>query len=177
MTDFPEKCLVDTNVPKTANLAIAIGQVSDDLLTCVWACVMAVEHIVKNGGLVMDSGDEIYGEYMRNLAMAGQPGVGDQFMKWVHDNRWRFPNEDRVKITRNGESYDEFPEHDELADFDNLDRKFIAVANAHPNKPPILQATDSKWWGWQGALAESGITVQFLCPDYVQAKFEEKMGS
>lgn len=177
MTDFPERCLVDTNVPKTANLAIDPTQISDDLLTCVLVCVEAVEHIVKNGGLVIDAGDEIYGEYYRNLSMKGQPGVGDRFMKWVHDKRWSFPNEDRVMITENGESYVEFPEHDGLKEFDNADRKFIAVANAHPHKPPILQATDSKWWGWKDALDESGITVQFLCPDYVKAKFEEKMGT
>ena len=53
----------------------------------------------------------------------------------------------------------------------------LLSANAHPDKPPILQATDSKWWGWKDALAEVGITVHFLCPDYVKAKYAEKMGA
>ena len=97
-------------------------------------------------------------------------------MKWVHDNRWTFPDADRVPITRNGESYDEFPDHAGLAHFDYSDRKFIAVSNAHPEKPPVLQATDSKWWGWKDALAEVGITVHFLCPEYAKAKYTEKMG-
>lgn len=82
-----------------------------------------------------------------------------------------------MTITRNGESYDEFPDHDDLNDFDNSDRKFIAVANAHPAKPPVLQATDSKWWGWKDALNEVGITVQFLCPDYVASKYQEGFGT
>jgi len=98
-------------------------------------------------------------------------------MKWVHDNRWKFPQEDRVTITRNGDSYNEFPNHKGLLKFDISDRKFVAVANAHFAKPPILQATDSKWWGWKDSLREVGITVQFLCPDYVKAKYQEKIGT
>lgn len=97
--------------------------------------------------------------------MSGQPGVGDRFLKWVHDNRWGFPDSDRVRITSNGTSYMEFPNHEGLAAFDNSDRKFVATSNAHPRKPPILQATDSKWWGWKDALNRVGISVGFLCPE------------
>lgn len=177
MSGLPKKCLVDTNVSKTANLALAPATIPQELTGCVLACVEAVEHIVKKGSLVIDAGDEIFDEYRQQLSMRGQPGVGDRFMKWVHDNRWKFPDADRVTITKNGESYDEFPDHDGLAQFDNSDRKFIAVSNAHPEKPPVLQATDSKWWGWKDALAEVGITVHFLCPDYAKAKYMEKMGA
>ena len=172
---LPNKCLVDTNVPKTANLALAPDKVPCELTGCVLACVEAVEHVIKKRGLVIDAGDEIFDEYRQQLSMKGQPGVGDHFMKWVHDNRWSLPDSDRVTIKKNGESYDQFPDHDGLAQFDSSDRKFIAVANAHPDKPPILQATDSKWWGWKDVLAEVGITVHFLCPDYAKAKYEEKM--
>lgn len=49
--------------------------------------------------------------------------------------------------------------------------------NVHVEKPQILQATDSKWWGWKDDLAEVGIAVQFLCPEYVEAKYAEKMGT
>ncbi len=174
---LPKKCLVDTNVPKTANLALAPDKVPDELTGCVLACVEAVEHVIKKRGLVIDAGDEIFDEYRQQLSMKGQPGVGDHFMKWVHDNRWGLPDSDRVTITKNGESYHQFPDHEGLALFDSSDRKFIAVANAHPDKPPILQATDRKWWGWKDLLAEVGITVHFLCPDYARAKYEEKMGA
>ena len=174
---LPRKCLIDTNVPKTANLALAPDKIPQELIGCVIACVEAVEHVVKKGGLVLDAGDEIFDEYRHQLSMEGQPGMGDRFMKWVHDNRWKLPDADRVTITKNGESYDQFPNHDGLNNFDNSDRKFVAVANAHPTKPPILQATDSKWWGWKDALAEGGITVHFLCPEYAGTKYAEKMGA
>ena len=174
---LPRKCLVDTNVPKTANLATQPDPDSDVSDACVLACVEAVEHVIKKRGLIIDAGDEIFDEYRQQLSMKGQPGVGDRFMKWVHDNRWSLPNAHRVTIARNGESYEEFPTHNDLNDVDRSDRKFVAVANAHANKPPILQATDSKWWGWKDALAEVGITVQFLCPEYVKAKYAEKIGT
>ncbi len=172
---LPPKCLVDTNVPKTANLSITVADVPVELIECVLTCVEAVEYVQTKGRLVLDGGDEIYDEYRGQLEMSGEPGPGDKFMLWVHNHRYESAVVDRVAVTRDGDAYQEFPNHDGLSNFDPSDRKFVAVANAHPEKPPILQATDSKWWGWKDALAEVGITVRFLCPDYVQAKYEKKM--
>ncbi|MDJ0764542.1 MAG: hypothetical protein QNJ97_16310 [Myxococcota bacterium] len=173
---LPDKCVVDTNVPMTANLARSPNDIPQELTGCVLACVKAVEHVIRTRGLVMDAGDEIFDEYRQALSMKGQPGVGDRFMKWVHDNRWRLSDSDRVKIIKSNSSYKEFPRHEGLNDFDHSDRKFVATANAHPQKPQILQATDSKWWGWKDALREVGITVHFLCSEYAKAKYAEKMG-
>lgn len=173
--NLPMKCLVDTNVPKTANLATQPDPNSDVSDACVLACIEAVEHVIKKRGLIVDAEGEIFTEYRQQLSMKGQPGVGDRFMKWVHDNLWSLHDSQRVSITKNGDTYNEFPVHDGLNDFDISDRKFVAVANAHADKAPILQATDSKWWGWNDALAEVGITVEFLCPEYIKAKYAEKM--
>ncbi|MBF0213217.1 MAG: hypothetical protein HQM00_06595 [Magnetococcales bacterium] len=175
MSNLPKKCLVDTNVPITANLASA-PTIPDELFDCVEACVDAVEHIVKHGGLVLDAGDEIFEEYRHKLSLSGQPGMGDRFVKWVHDHRWSLPAEDLVVISKQDDTYQEFPKHSGLRDFDRSDRKFVAVANAHPAKPPILEAMDSKWWGWAEALQQVGITTHFLCPDYAKTKYRKKMG-
>ena len=169
-------CVVDTNVAKTANLATQPDPASDVPDDCVLSCIRGIEHVIKKKGLVMDAGDEIFDEYRQQLSMSGQPGMGDSFMKWVHDHRWSLPDSQRVAITKNGESYDEFPEHEDLNNFDKSDRKFVAVSNAHSGKPSILQATDSKWWGWKDALSDCGITVQFMCANYLQTKYHEKMG-
>jgi hypothetical protein len=175
MPSLPDKCVVDTNVPKTANMAVETSAVSEDLLACVLACVEAIEHLVNDGTLVIDDGGEILDEYGRQLSRRGQPGQGDKFMKWVHDHQYMPQRVERVKITRSGDSYVEFPSHEKLCDFDPSDRKFVAVANAHTEKPHILEATDSKWWGWKDALAEVGITVRFMDPEYVETKFAQKM--
>jgi hypothetical protein len=176
MSQRGEKRIVDTNVPITANRALDPSTTNEEL-PCVRACVNAIESVVKNGGLVIDAGDEIFDEYRGNLSLKGQPGVGDKFLKWVHDHRWGFPDEDRVLITKVDNSYEEFPLHEGLANFDVSDRKFIAVANAHPAKPPILEATDSKWWGWKDALANVEIKVIFLCEGLIEKKYLEKIGT
>jgi len=173
---YPNLCVVDTNVAKTANLATLPDPGSDVPDACVLACIEAVEHVIQNKGLVLDAGDEIFDEYRQQLSMKGQPGVGDRFMKWVHDHRYNPEYCNLVSIIKNGESYNEFPEHNDLKNFDKSDQKFVAVSNAHPDKPTILQATDSKWWGWKDALSACGITVQFMCEEYIQTKYQEKMG-
>jgi hypothetical protein len=175
MSKFPKKCVVDTNVPKVANLYVDFDQAPLELQSCILICVEVIEYITNNGGLVLDAGDEIFSEYCGQLSLSGQPGIGDHFMKWVHDNRWTLPEEDRVQITKDGDSYREFPEHEGLKSFDPADRKFVAVSNAHPEKPPILQATDCKWLDWNDALSEVGIEVKFLCEAYVQNNYNKKI--
>ncbi len=173
---YPNLCVVDTNVAKTTNLATKPDPASDVPDECVVACINAIKHVIKKKGLVIDAGDEIFNEYHHQLSMSGQPGMGDSFMKWVHNHRWSLPDSQRVEITKKDESYDEFPVHGGLTSFDDSDRKFVATSNAHSDKPNILQATDSKWWGWKDALSECGITIQFMCECYIQTKYQKKMG-
>ena len=60
--------------------------------------------------------------------------------------------------------FDEFPSDAALeAVIDRSDRKFFAVSNAHRDKPPILEATDTKWLGWEDQLKQHGIKVEVLC--------------
>lgn len=167
--------IVDTNVPITANLSTRPAEIPEELRGCVAACIEAIGRVRDNKTCVIDAGDEIFAEYLNNLDLSGQNGVGNAFVKWVHDNRWGWPEKNRVVINPDGnDSYREFPVHAGLKTFDPSDRKFIAVANAHGEKPVILQATDSKWWGWKDALADAGVAVEFLCPQYVKTHYEKK---
>ncbi|MDR2897618.1 MAG: hypothetical protein LBU99_02300 [Spirochaetaceae bacterium] len=167
--------VIDTNVLVTANKSRTMKNEPKELHDCIRTCVDVLDSVKQTKQVVLDFDDEIFIEYINNLSLSGQPGQGDAFIKWLHQNRWSFPDSQRVKITKAGDSYTEFSDHPDLADFDISDRKFVATANAHDEKPPILQATDSKWWGWKDALEESGISVQFLCPKYIQTKYEKKM--
>ena len=163
--------IVDTNVPLVANRS---SHASED---CVAICVDRLEQITKGEVKLavdyqtMHDRRGIIDEYRNKLDPSGQPGVGDAFLKWVETN-WANPKWcDLVEITPiAGQKIDfaEFPSDPALADFDDDDRKFIAVACTHPGQPPILQAVDSKWHNFLGALTQNGVTVEYLCPGNMQ---------
>ena len=176
MSRFPNRCVIDTNVPKIANLGVAPEKIPDDLVDCVDHCIDVTLHFTRHRGLVLDSTMEIFNEYRRQLDLKGKPGVGDSFMKWVHDNMSNEQYIDQVMINKIDGTYVEYPNDADLVDCDPSDRKFIAVASAHPRKPPIYEATDSKWWGWKEALERVGVHVIFLCNKYIQEKYKKKIG-
>lgn len=156
--------VVDTNVPRVANAVTDDDAVWD--VTCIAACVAEIQQILAGGGLVLDDELRILDEYFHGLSRSGMPGLGDAFAKWAWDHQHDTRYCERVAITADEESFVEFPTHEGLAKFDLSDRKFVAVAVVH-GSATILQAVDSKWWGWQTALAESGVPVRFVCPDAI----------
>lgn len=166
MSDPFSLCVVDTNVPLAANGSSDAGD------TCMLACVDSLENIIRDGHIVLDNLWLILKEYMHRLSPTGRPGVGNRFLKWVLTNQRNPQRCTLVPITPKSGSFqdgtpldfEEFPDHPGLQDFHRWDRMFVAVSAAHAERPPILQATDSKWCGWKDALGERGIQVEFLCP-------------
>ena len=155
--------VVDTNVPVVAN-----GRSRQASGTCVRACIQRLRSITEDiEPLVLDAGWRILREYRKGLRSEGQPGVGDEFLKWVLTNHANPRRCDLVLITHIGpgdSDFAEFPTDPDLAGFDPSDRKFVAVALAHPQRPPVLNAVDRDWWDYREALERNGVTVDFLCP-------------
>lgn len=154
--------VVDSNVPIVAN-----GKAQQASPQCILACINALDE-ARRGLVSLDDGFRIIQEYMNNLSISGQPGAGDAFVKWVFDNQANDAHCERVPITPlngNGESYAEFPIDADLVAFDWSDRKFVAVALASKNSPPIFNATDSDWWHAREALGRNGVTIRFVCDD------------
>lgn len=167
--------VVDTNVPVVAN-----GHSEQASPDCVVACARRLEALTRSGKLALDDKWLIIGEYRANLRSSGQPGVGDAFLKWVLTNWGNSQRCEIVKITLVNSSeteFREFPKDKRLRAFDPSDRKFVAVALAHPNRPPILQAVDWKWWGFRKVLHSNGVDVEFLCEEDYQgdAKSESRL--
>ena len=172
---LPDHCVVDTNVATTAN-----GKNPGAPPDCVVASARALQHVMSRGHVYIDDAGAIVQEYRANLSGSGQPGPGDAFLKWVLTNEWAGIRVTRVPITpktADPEDYEELPTPTDGTVYDRSDRKFLAVAAAHDPHPAILQSFDSKWWGWQAALAAIGVTIIFLCPEAIAAKHAEKMGS
>lgn len=171
----PLRCVVDTNVAATAN-----GANAEAPPACVAASARALQRVMARGHVFIDAGDRIVAEYRQNLRAAGEPGPGDAFLKWILTHEWGGQRVTRVPITPINDADDDFaelPPPPAGTVYDPSDRKFLAVAAAHPDRPPILQAFDSKWWGWQDALGAIGVTIHFLCPQAIAAKHREKLGT
>jgi len=157
--------VVDTNVPVVAN-----GRSEQASAQCVLACVSALEEVREQALLLLDDGTRVLREYMDNLSMAGQPGAGDFFMKWVFTNQAVPDRCARIRITPRGEDpedFAEFPRDPDLAGFDRSDRKFVAIALASPDPAVVLNAVDSDWWLFGAALSRNGVAVRNLCPERI----------
>ena len=158
--------IVDTNVAVVANGKSA--QASEE---CVETCIHRLQGIMRGETkLLLDTEWKILGEYSDNLHSCGAD-VGDEFLVWCLRNRknpekcelvWITPVEDPDTDFR------EFPDDPALQNFDPKDRKFIAVALAHPEKPPILEAVDKQWWQLRDALRRNGVMVEFICEADIQ---------
>ena len=167
------KLVVDANVPIVAN-----GRHTNASPICQLNAIGFLQDLVdakSQSQLFVDAKGLIFKEYKNHLSFAGQPGVGDVFLKFLNDHLY---GGGRVKLIAITQIADEDRGFSELPPntLDKSDRKFLAVAAAHDERPPILQAVDSKWWGWQKALGEIGVTVHFLCEKEIQSKYREKMG-
>ena len=168
--------IVDTNV------AIAANNKSDYSASCALNCARKLQEITKKGSIesvVIDTGNLIFNEYKKHLSLKGQPGVGDMFIKWLFTNIGNADKCIRLKITPDGSSYGfkEFPRISELSNFDPSDAKFVALAKVCLSNPSILQATDTKWWGWNSALNACGVTVIFLCLEEIRQRWQKKFSS
>lgn len=162
--------VVDTNVVLVAN-----GQHCKVSVGCVAECVSRLQAIIDGGRLALDDGWLIIREYLRN---GTDPNTGkrpgDAFVKWSLRNRTNTDRVDQVRLQKHpARCFESFPDDADLINFDRAGRKFVAVACAHPQKPPILQATDAKWLDWAGPLKRCGVTVEFICRDDI-ARFDAK---
>src|SRR5699024_9353599 len=118
----------------------------------------------------------ILAEYLGAVG-PGQPEAGGAFVRWLLQNQWAVSRVTHVPITPRtaaATGFHELPAPLPGVTYDPSDEKFLAVAAAHPEHSPVLQAFDSKWWGWQQSLAKCGVTIDFLCPE-IEAKYHEKM--
>jgi hypothetical protein len=153
------KAVIDTNV-----LLVANGQHADVSEDCVTECVKRLLAMQQKGIAVIDDSYRILGEYQNKTSLTPPKGVGDVFLKWLLRQAGTAQVE-QVTLTETAENcFAEFPDPVLEPVFDAPDRKFAAVAHAHPDKPTIWQAADCKWLDWWPALRAKGVEVDFLCP-------------
>lgn len=167
------KAVIDTNV-----LLVANNQHDDVSEDCVAECVNRLQAMQQRGIVVIDDGFRILGEYQNKTSLNPPKGVGDVFLKWLLRQSGSAQVEQITLNETDENCFAEFPDPALEPQFDAPDRKFAAVAHAHPEKPPIWQAADCKWLDWWPALRVKGVEVDFLCPKdacaFYGKKFPEK---
>lgn len=163
--------VVDTNV-----IAVANKRHDGVCAACVENCVRQLLEIQRSGRVAIDADWEILREYSSYAEANHQKEVGDAFLKWLLLNKANTERCDQVAIVAHDtRGYESFPDDARLAAFDRSDRKFVAVSAAHAERPPILQATDSKWLNWNDALRDHGVQVDLVCEEDIR-RFHANQG-
>jgi hypothetical protein len=163
--------VIDTNVLIVANEASRgrnrrTLQASD---SCIRAAVESLDALHRDEQrFALDCLQLVLLEYSRHLSWSGEPGLGDAFFKWMHDNQ----GNERVcvvaQIHRRGaeaDDFEEFPDDAELQTFDRSDRKFVAICRGlQPQLTEVYNCVDSDWFQFRDALGRHGVEIRFLCP-------------
>lgn len=166
-------CVIDTNV-----LLVASGAHDGVSLACRAACIERLSSTMNSGRLAIDDRHRIISEYLNALSRNRNRGVGYVFAKWVAQNAHNLNRVEAVRLTEAPKDFfDEFEPAALQGNFDAPDRKFVAVANGHPENPPIVQATDCKWIDWWKAFLLFGIQVEFICEDDICGFYRQKFPS
>ena len=167
--------IIDANVILLAGTHIS--KITYDQVDCWKACIDFIHEMVcPENMFVVDDRWRILKEYIDNSkSINGYPNNSSNFVQYILTNQGKcleeFPlNEVAPKV------FEPYPKEEALVCFDPSDRKYIALAYAHSEHPPIVEAADSKWWGIQEALRSNGMDVMFVDKEYIRKKYEEKMG-
>ena len=153
----PEISTVDVNVAISAN-----GGATHVPSGCRATCIQMLLAIINEGRIALDAGGLIFREYLNHLSLAGEPGTGDAFVRWVHDHQWNPETCERVTLTPLGHGdFAEFPRDPALTAFDLADRKYAAVAKV--SGATVVNATDTDWRDFAAAFRAQGIKVLSLC--------------
>jgi hypothetical protein len=160
--------VIDTNV-----LLVAEGSAPQMTPRCVSVCLERLERVKSSEQVVLDDKWVILGEYQRKLYPNRHLGPGSAFLKWLLQVQADVKHVSPISLSLRGKDetlFAEFPSDNDLeAEIDPADRKFNAAANAHAEKPPVLECTDSKWLGWEERLRAHGIRLEVLCRGELEA--------
>lgn len=167
------KVIVDANVPAKASTPPNLC-VSDELIV-QRKCIEYIERLINgNDELVLDLDYEIVNEYRNNVDASSN--IGRLFFRWLYQYIGKMDLSNNLKLEKNEEGeYMGFPLDEDTKGFDPNDRKYIALANLHPQKPPIVEGTDGKWFGYVSAFRKYGIKIVFLDEEYVQKMYKKKI--
>ena len=173
------KVIIDTNVIYLSREPI--DDLPDDMVRCAEKCNRYLTEFLNNPNpkIVLDSTMAIYNEYKKAYESVKQTSqnVATRFCQWLFYYIRNIDPQDFIDLPldKRGQ-YVDFPKDKRLETFDLMDRKFVALANKHPERPFIIEGSDCKWWGFREVFKDLGINVFFVDEEYVKTKYQQKIG-
>ncbi len=170
--------IIDANVPCQAGKSPS--GLSPEEAVCTSICSRFIGEFIKDKSsrLALDDAYRILNEYGRVCVVNSrhEPNMTSIFRRWAHEYYAKnYCKGDVVTLNELGENhYLEYPDDPALIAFDLHDKKYIAVAYAHPEHPHIYNAMDTDWWPVRKILAALGITVNFICEEYIRNHAREE---
>lgn len=167
------KIIMDTNVAVKA--ATPWQDCKDEELYVQKKCAEFIGRFVTDPGskLVLDLDYEIIKEYRNRIPR--NTDLGKIFWRWFNTYIGQISFDDMIKLEKDSDgNYVMFPLEERTVKFDMSDRKFVALARAHTEQPPIIEATDGKWLGYKDVFEEYGVHIEFLDMDYAAMMYERK---
>ena len=129
--------VVDTNVAVVAN-----GRGTHAGAKCQLRCVRRLRELVQHGVVVLDQLGLILEEYGRHLRPAGQPGVGDAFLRHLFDHSYDATKCELVALTfipDENRSFEEFPNDEALEGLIATTESSSPAARASIRDPAIFE--------------------------------------
>ena len=160
--------VVDTNVWVMVDKSI--GEVdTEQEKDCIGACADWLQQFIQGEDqLAVDSfvTYRVLSEYRRNVKKGG---IAESLLNQLTSHLFHRLVQVQIEFDVNGHAI--LPA--DIAFADPEDRKFIALAMQFHPYAPIYNATDTDWSEAVNRLAERGLTIYELCPDYIQLKRSE----
>lgn len=153
--------VVDTNVWITAGkLAEEVDTIEE--VDCIEACIDWTNAFLSGDERVLvDTDGKVFDEYYRFVSAGRFPGSS---LFELYNNLWeRFES---IEIEYDEDGYAILP--DTISFHDLADRKFVALAIAQEPIAPIYNASDTDWAKEREQLAQHGLSIHELCPDYIE---------
>ena len=168
--------VIDTGVILSAD-----GKNDDTSIDGQVRCIRRLREVQDGGGLVLDDGGRIIGEYLHKTAPWNPQTTGEQFLLWALSSQGTPTICRTVAITPkvdDEQDFEEFPKDDRLSTFERADRKFVATACAGDGQPPVVVAIDTDYYmpNHRAAFNDHGVTIDYICEDDLKRVYERKYG-
>ncbi|MDE2634731.1 MAG: hypothetical protein OXI30_00080 [Chloroflexota bacterium] len=155
--------VVDTNVWATAGKTITEVETLEEA-DCIEHCADWIVEFLDGGyKLLVDSLGKVIEEYNYYILPGRFP---ESELNRLYSELWGRLEYVDIEFDNSGSAV--LPAA--ISFHDPADRKFVALALARDPYAPIYNAADTDWAKEREKLAEHGLTIYEICPDYIEQK-------